>query len=788
MKTDLRKVTTQMFKWLLLSVFLIASVFFFFCLPSNLFDKPYSTTIEDREGKLLSAHIATDGQWRFPLSDSIPEKFEKCIIQFEDRNFRSHPGFYLPSIARALKQNISEGKVVSGGSTLTMQVVRLSRNNPERTIFEKLLEVFRAVRLESRFTKDEILNLYASHAPFGGNVVGLETAAWRYYNRSAYQLSWAETATLAVLPNAPSLIFPGKNDSELLRKRNRLLDELKSAGHIDSTTCALAKIEPLPSKPHPLPQLAHHLMTRCEKEQGSGQAFKSTLKKELQQKSKSILENHVRKLSSNGIHNVACIVADVKTGEVLSYVGNASSSEDHSPFVDIANSPRSSGSILKPFLYAAMLTDGEMLQKSLVFDTPVNFDGYAPKNYDEKFRGAVPADRALSMSLNIPSVRMLREHGIHKFHYRLKKIGLQTVDKSANHYGLSLILGGAEVTLWDLAQSYCGLASTLNHYTDYNGRYDSGDYQRLAFLKPEEKSDQKLSEQGIFSAASIYQTFEAMQELTRPENQVNWKSFGSSRKVAWKTGTSFGHRDAWAVGVTPDHVVAVWVGNADGEGRPGLSGVTVAAPVLFDLFGQLPASDWFSKPFDEMTQVEVCASSGYKVSESCPPGETLWIPTAGMKTTACPFHKTVHLDRQENYRVTSECYPVSEMNHQPWFLLPPVPEWYYARNHQDYKLLPPWLEGCEDQAGKEIMDMVYPKGGETVYLPITLQSERSKLVAKATHRQQNSTIYWHLDNEFLGETNEIHHMEIFATAGEHQLTLIDESGNSVQKVFTITSE
>lgn len=789
--TNLRKYAKPIWRWtrypaLLFLILLL--VFFTFCLPDKIFDKPTSTIVTDRDGQLLSAHIAADGQWRFPELDSVPEKFKACIIHFEDRNFESHPGFYLPSILRAAKQNLKAGKVVSGGSTLTMQVVRLSRDNPNRTITEKVTEIIRAVRLESRFSKEKILRLYASHAPFGGNVVGLESASWRYFGRPAHELSWAESATLAVLPNAPSLIFPGKNDWQLLNKRNRLLNDLWLSGRIDSTSCALAKVEPLPKKPSPLPQLANHLLSRCEKDFSRGMYYKTTLAKSLQTRSLEIVNRHVKKLGNNGIHNAACIIADVNSGEVLSYVGNASTSSAKASYVDLIDKPRSSGSILKPFLYAAMLSDGDMLPNTLVADIPTNYNGYAPKNYDEKFRGSVAAGTALSMSLNVPTVRMLRAHGIERFHYRLQKLGLNSINQSASHYGLSLILGGAEVSLWNLTKAYCGMSADLTNYTANNGHYDPGSYSKLHYAldNRDERPEKDLKPKGVFSAASIYRTFEAMQTVNRPESQVNWESFRSSKKVAWKTGTSFGHRDAWAIGITPQHIVAVWVGNADGEGRPGLSGVTSAAPILFDLFDLTEDRGWFPLPYDEMSHIAVCRKSGHRVSTVCPAIDSLWVPASGLKTVACPYHKLIHLDQSEKYRVTSGCHPVSKMKTIPWFLLPPIQEWYYSRNHPGYKKLPPWLPSCEDKISENTIDIIYPRGSETVYLPFDFSSTRNKLIAEATHRNSDALIYWHLDDQYLGKTEDIHQMEILPDAGDHVLTLVDENGNTVERYFTTT--
>ena len=427
-------------------------IWFWFSLPSPLFKNKTSTVVEDSDGNLLSARIAEDGQWRFPQNKHVPLKFIASIIQFEDREFYSHPGINLKAIVRAVIQNIKQKKIVSGGSTITMQVIRLSRKGKSRTIFEKAIELALALRMELTYSKQEILSLYASNAPFGTNIVGIDAASWRYFGRDAQKLSWAEAATLAVLPNAPSLIYPGRNQERLRAKRNRLLDQLLKAKIISAETCELSKKEPLPGKPHPIPQTAPHLLQRAAKEGHEGERVISTLDGHLQERVNEIIENHHKILKANEIHNACAIILDVETGNVLTYVGNTDNTgkPEYESDVDVINAPRSTGSILKPFLFASMLNDGELLSTTLIPDIPTQIAGYAPQNYNQTFDGGVPAKRALARSLNIPAVRMLQNYGIEKFNYNLKKFGMTTLTYTPDHYGLSVILGGAEGKLWDI--------------------------------------------------------------------------------------------------------------------------------------------------------------------------------------------------------------------------------------------------------------------------------------------------------------------------------------------------
>ncbi|MGB7394838.1 MAG: transglycosylase domain-containing protein [Pricia sp.] len=425
-------------KLLIVAIILLA---YYFCLPENLFDAPTATVVESRQGTLLGAIIADDGQWRFPVVDSVPYKFKICLLQFEDAYFYRHPGFNPVSMAKAFGANIAVGKNVRGGSTITQQVIRLSRDGQKRSYWEKAIELALATRLELRDSKEEILRLYTSHAPYGGNVVGLDVASWRYFGLRPHQLSWAEAATLAILPNAPSLIYPGKNQDELLAKRNRLLRKLWTEKLIDTTTYDLALLEALPQKPYPLPKTASHLVQHMAKNH-RGKRISSTIDENLQGQVNAIIQKHHRNLRQNQVHNVALMVMDVKTRQVLSYVGNAPTTAEHQKDVDMVQANRSTGSIIKPLLYAAMLDAGELLPNMLIPDVPTQIAGYTPENFNEDYAGAVPAKNALARSLNIPAVRLLQQYGLEKFRDQLDVFGLHGLDKSADHYDLPLFWAG----------------------------------------------------------------------------------------------------------------------------------------------------------------------------------------------------------------------------------------------------------------------------------------------------------------------------------------------------------
>lgn len=765
-------------------------------IPKPLISKPYSTLLYTTETSgrevLLGARIASDGQWRFPSSSEVPEKFAVCLTQYEDKRFWYHPGIDPFALMRAVHLNLTQSRVVSGGSTLTMQLARIARGNQSRTVGQKVIEMLWALYLECSYSKAEILRMYASNAPFGGNVVGIEAAAWRYFGREAKDLSWAEQATLAVLPNSPALIHPGRNRAELKQKRDKLLLRLYEKHILDKTEYELACMEALPEKPLPLPNEAPHLLERLAIEKQENRIH-TTVDPTLQQQVQRLVNRYVADYRSNHIYNAAALVADVESGKILAYVGNVTDQDTqigHGYQVDVITSPRSTGSVLKPFLYAAMLNDGLILPGTLIADTPLNINGFTPQNFNKTFYGAVPAHVAIERSLNVPLVRMLSQYNTGRFMSLLKRLGMTTLRFSEDHYGASLILGGAEGSLWDLSGMYASLARMLSHYRSYNGRYDRSDIHPLTPYPIAEKkpirsvTDTRLADESLLSYASLWFMFEAMSGLNRPEEEADWQQFSSMKQVAWKTGTSYGGRDAWAIGVTPRYVVGVWVGNATGEGRSGLTGVGYAAPILFDIYSLLPDVPWFDQPYDELEEVAVCRQSGHKASAICDEVDTVYIPRTGIATAVCPYHRIVHLSQDGQYRVNSSCESVSRMQERSWFVLPPAQAYYYKNYHVEYQALPPLKPGCEEDQSRQIA-ILYPEHQAVLYLPKGFSGEREKVVMRATHARSDATLYWHLDDVYLGETRQIHQMACLIEPGNHILTLLDEDGNRRSILFEV---
>ncbi len=777
--------TKRIAGWLVAAIFLVL-LFILYPVKSPFKGTTYSTILTDRNGYLLGGLISEDQQWRFPIGGVLPGKYKAALIEFEDGHYYRHPGIDPIAIVRAAYINLKEKRIVSGGSTITMQVARLSRGGRKRLITEKFIEAIIAVKYELMYSKEKIIMLYAGHAPFGGNVVGLEAACWRYFGRSPETMSWAEASLMAILPNSPAMIYPGKNEDALIRKRNRLLKRLHNKKRLTDNEYNLAIIEPLPDKPYPMPQIAYHLLNRLSRDGYTGMKVRSTIDENTQIAVEGIINRNGKRLAESRIFNAAAIVVNTDTGEVIAYSGNTQNvfEKNRGNSVDIITAPRSSGSILKPFLYGFMIDDGELLPDQLVPDIPLNFRGFAPQNYAKDFNGAIKASEALTRSLNVPFVYLLHRYGYQKFHARLKQVGF-TLPFSPAHYSLSLILGGAETTLWELSAAYAGIARTVKSSSDNDRCFFSNSYI-LDDIDNNNKKNKKDINKRFFEAAvspaAFMATINAMKEVARPNEENRWREFTSSKPIAWKTGTSYGNRDAWAVGITPDYVIAVWVGNASGEGRPEITGVTAAGPLMLEIHNYLPDSGWFTSPYSDMTEMMICSDSGFIASRFCENRERKWLPRISQNGETCPYHRIVHLDKEERFQVNRSNYSSDEMITRSAFVLPPIQEYYFIRRNPAYRKLPPVKDGESDK----IMGFVYPNTDQTrIFIPVELDGTRGRSVFHAVHRNPGAVLYWHLDGNYLGETINNHQMSFSIQPGKYELTIVDTDGNYLIKAFEV---
>ena len=719
------------------------------------------------DGDIINAQVSDDQQWRIKCSGAVPEKLATCLTLFEDQYFYYHPGINPVSIIHAIKDNIEAGRIVRGGSTLTMQLARIHEGNQRRTYPQKCKELLLAFAMEVKYSKDEILQLYAQYAPYGGNTIGYCAAAQRYYNKDASLLSWSEAATLSILPNAPSKIYPGEGQEILVRKRNVLLRKLLVHNLIDSLSYRLSILENLPSQSNTFPSLAPHLLQECKKRDRKAFSYNTTLDRSLQTNVNRTTQNYRDRYAlENDINNISAIVLR-NDGTVAAYVANTPCPDQCAYDVDILTALRSPGSTLKPFLYAAAIQSGMIGPQSLLEDIPVFYNGYSPANYDKKYRGVINAESALTQSLNIPAVQLLQKYGVAPFYKDLKDLQFASLDKSPDHYGLSLILGGGEVTGLELAAGYMNLVRAAKSQEAVIPSY-MGSVDKKYYDFP-------------YTPATSFTILEMLKGVNRPDSQDGWEYFNDSKDISWKTGTSFGFRDAWSVGSTSDYTVLVWVGNADGEGKPGLMGVKKAAPILFDIFDLLPQARKLLRPKSGYVSKRMCAKSGYVASAICSHKTEVWLPHTNQSLPTCTYHQHVSLDATESYRVFHNC--TEEVVSKTAFVLPLTLDNYYKKFTGISHSLPPYLPGCTPLSDQ--LDIVYPSDQSEVLLPVDIDQRQQSLVGKAVVGTAIDSLYWFVDHELFSVTSGSHKLPLDLLPGKHVLTVVTPAGKEKSHEFTI---
>jgi penicillin-binding protein 1C len=571
----------------------------------------------------------------------------------------------------------------------------------------------------------------------------------------------------------------------LRAKRDELLRKLADEGALGQLDLALALAEPLVDAPRALPDDAPHLLETLRQRFPRQHRFHTTLDAELQRYAMDLVREQSETLRHSGIGNAAAVIVDNRELELLAYVGNSAwqTQSGRALAVDIVQRPRSSGSILKPFLYAAMLDSGQLAPQMLVADVPTQFRGFAPENFDRTYRGAVPADEALAQSLNVPAVRLLREYGYPRFYDLLKALGFTTLRESADHYGLALVLGGAETTLWDVTRAYANLADRARPAGESAGT----GYRDIRMLEPAHRvaPDASTRPQPLTIGAA-WLTQQALLEVARPADEASWKTFASSRSIAWKTGTSWGLRDGWAVGSSARYTVGVWTGNADGTGVPGLTGSAAAAPLMFALHNRLPASGWYVEPLGALKRIAACADDGYLATDSCAARDT-WVPVGSHFAQPSPYHRRVHLDAAGDFRVDGSCERIAAIRSESWFVLPATMEHYYRRHHVGYRTLPPIRAGCATAASdaSAAMEFVYPSPAGKIYVPVELDGSKGRAVFEVVHRDAGARLYWHLDETFAGSTAAVHQLAVELPPGSHRVTVVDDAGQRLARSFEI---
>lgn len=734
----------KIFSFLLL--FFLAYVFYvYFSFDKNTllddFKSRYSKILYDKNGEILSVFLNDEEQWHIKSTD-IPKRLKIAVINYEDRKFYSHFGVDFLALMRAFVNNFNSTQR-SGASTISMQTIKLW-DKKDRTYFNKFNEIIQSFALENAFSKDEILKLYLSNAPYGGNLVGYEAAILFYFDKNPKDLTWAQAALLAILPNQPGLINLEKNKTKLLNKRNKLLAKLYERKLINKDIYELSLKEPLPNF-KPRKNIAPHLALRLLND--DNKEIFSSIDKKIQLKIEKKAKEFSYTLQQKGIQNLAIILADTKTRKVLAYVG----SQD---FYDMANlgqingntAKRSVGSTLKPFLYALSIDEGIIAPESILLDVPTFFSNFNPQNANKKYYGIISAREALQRSLNVPFVSLLQDYGYEKFFYKLKTF-LNFEDENYKRYGLSLILGTKELSLEDLVKLYLGLANY-------------GELANLSFIRDENLSGVTR----MFSKGSAYLTLEAMKELQR----VGLENYNKEKIISWKTGTSYGRKDAWAIGATPKYTLGVWVGNFNGEANANLYGVSIAGDLLFEILGLLDEVDLEFAASDDLMTIKLDSISKYRYDENLNTSyiHTLYPKEANILRTS-PFLKKVYeyqgkeLDSKDIHFKDAKAFIKLDL---PAYAL----HFFQQRN---FKF-----------SSKKGVNIIYPKDNLKLILAKDLNGMKG-LVAKVANLN-NEKLFWYLNQKLIYEGNE-NTQNLNLKEGKYQLFIISQSGEQDTVWFEI---
>ncbi len=714
------------------------------CFPPGT-DVRYSTVVTAADGSVLHAFLNRQDKWRLYTSLSeITPGLRKAIVFKEDRYFYYHPGFNPVSMLRAMGRNLLTGRRTSGASTITMQVVRLLKPR-SRTYGSKLIELFRAMQLEWHYSKDEILQLYLNLIPYGSNIEGIKSAALLYFGKPPALLSLAELTTLAIIPNQPSSLRLGQNNAFVMQARNRWLEQFRAANLFTESAIDDARREPLTARRREAPQLAPHLARRLRRENPATPIVQSTLQPAVQDAAEQLVHNYLNRVRAVGIQNAAVLVVNNQTGAVEAYVGSADFQNTlDGGQVDGVRAVRSPGSALKPLLYGLAFDAGLITPKTKLIDVPTNFSGYEPENYDRRFNGPVTAEFALANSLNIPAVALLKDISTPSFIDALKKSGFSTIQKQSKDLGLSMILGGCGVTLEEMTRLYVALAN--------EGRTKPLTYQTTGTspASTPAKGVELLSPEAAFLITNT------LAQITRPDLPNNFDNSYHLPRIAWKTGTSYGRRDAWSIGYNRHYTIGVWVGNFSGMGVPELSGANTATPLLFQLFNALDynsARGWFRVPggkSSRLTMRQICPESGDLPNEFCGNRTTDYAIEGVSRSQRCQHRTVVFTDPAGTVSYCAHCSPSAGAVARTYPNLVPELLAYYKAQQIPYEAIPPHNPACERVFAavttvKPALTITSPNNGSE-YFVSTRQPAQMQLSCLATNDVQ--TVFWYLNDKF----------------------------------------
>lgn len=720
--------------------------------------KDFAVTVLDRNGEPLRTFADKQGVWRYPVRlDQVSPKYVQALLNYEDRWFYQHPGVNPLALARAAGQRLWHGRFVSGGSTLTMQVARIIDPH-SKDFWGKSKQMFRALQLEYHYSKDEILTFYLNTAPFGGTVEGVAAASHRYLGKSPKHLTWSEAALLAVLPQSPSRYRPDKYPEKAFQAKNKVLTRLSEFGVISEALLAQNASEHLPqwlyAKPMNAPLLSRRVVAETQQS-----VVQTTIDADLQRQVEALLAAQANTLPKH--NSIAAMVVNSQTMEVLVYAGSAEFlNQQRYGHVDMASAWRSPGSTLKPFLYGIAMDQGLIHSQSLLADAPYRYDGYAPGNFDGMYRGAVSTQEALQQSLNLPAVQVLHALGPGKFHAALKSAQVPLRLPSGATPSLATILGGTATTLESLMQAYAAL--------NREGRTASLKYQ----------ANQQSSERHLLSpqAAWIVRTMLANQP--RPGLNPQYLDYNKRRPIAWKTGTSYGFRDAWAVGVTPEYIVGVWVGRPDGTPTVGQYGANTAAPLLFQLADLLPQKNHnFGAAPVGVSQQTICWPLGTLASkqqpEHCHKQLQAWVIDAiAPVTLATPADyrgllETVYTSPDGNFQTTLACNPSAKAvkkaswpkGLEPWL---------------DSRAQLAWQPGCPKPTSLNNHITLLGYEDNATLKPA---SGMQKVATKFTPQGAEGQVRWFVNNQLLATTQGLQPWQHeFEKLGRYNLMVVDDFG------------
>lgn len=693
----------------------------------------YSTLITDNKGEIVNAYLTRDQKWRMKTElNEISPLLQKTIVAKEDRHFYAHPGVNPFAVVRALFSNLFHMRRVSGASTITMQVAKALEPG-RRNIWSKLREMFRAFQLELKYSKKEILQLYLNLVPYGGNIEGVKAASLFYFKKNPDHLSLAEITALSIIPNKPGALVIGKNNDLIVTERNRWLQKFADRHVFTQKEIEDALAEPLTATRGSLPHYIPHLAYRLKKGAGlkDPPLIQTHIDLNTQLKTEKLVEDYIRTQRLKNIRNAAVVIIDNRTQQVITYVGSSGFSDTaDGGQVNGAVAVRQPGSTLKPLLYAMCFDEGLLTPKTVITDVAVNFGGYAPENYDQKFNGYVSVEYALEHSLNIPAVKSLRLLGLDRFLQKLSDCHFRQVQKDRRKLGLSVILGGCGTSLEELT----GLFSAFAH----NGVYTSPLYSTRDAAGPAVR---------VASPAATFMINDILSKVNRPDFPVNWTATEHMPKIAWKTGTSYGRRDAWSIGYNKNYTVGVWTGNFSGAGAADLSGANIATPLLFKIFNTIDYDSdepWFTQPSDCDIR-QVCSETGMLPSDHCTSLTTDYFIPLISSSGICDNWQEILLSADEKMSYCRTCVPVSGYK-KKWFrIVGPDMQAWYEENRIAYQRIPPHNPDCEAIFRGAAPVINSPVNG-TEYLINKKDPEPLQLICKTAN--DVTRVYWYINNKY----------------------------------------